>query len=131
MGTTMETKAHSLNIEVKTAYLTEESLPGRAQYVFSYTVTIRNTGVIPAQLLRRHWIITDANGIRIEVKGEGVVGEQPYLRPGEKFEYTSMTSIRTPVGVMHGTYQMVGDDGVTFDAPIPPFRLATLRQVFH
>ncbi|PPD04530.1 MAG: Co2+/Mg2+ efflux protein ApaG [Methylobacter sp.] len=127
----MDNQAHSLAIDVKTAYLTEESLPGQAQYVFSYTVTIENTGIIPAQLLRRHWVITDANGLKIEVLGDGVVGEQPYIRPGEKFQYTSMTSIKTPVGVMHGSYKMIGDDGVTFDAPIPAFRLAILRQVFH
>jgi ApaG protein len=127
----MDNQTHSLDIDVKTTYLTEDSLPGQAQYVFLYTVTIKNSGVIPAQLLRRHWVITDADGIKIEVLGEGVVGEQPYLRPGEKFQYTSMTSIRTPVGVMHGSYQLIADDGVTFDAPIPAFRLAVLRQVFH
>ncbi|ESS73534.1 protein ApaG [Methyloglobulus morosus KoM1] len=127
----METKFHFVDIDVKTTYLAQDSQPGQAQYVFSYTVTIKNSGAVAAQLLRRHWIITDANGIKIEVIGEGVVGEQPYLRPGEKFQYTSMTSIRTPVGVMHGSYQLIGDDGVMFDAPIPAFRLATLRQVFH
>ena len=127
----MENKIHALDVSVKSNYLREESMPGHAQFVFSYTVTIKNTGGIAAQLLRRHWVITDANGIKIEVVGEGVVGEQPYLRPGEQYEYTSMTSIGTPVGVMHGSYQMVGDDGVTFVAPIPAFRLAMLRQVFH
>lgn len=127
----MATKCHSLDIDVKTTYLAEDSLPGQAQYVFSYTVTIENAGTVAALLLRRHWVITDANGKRTEVVGEGVVGEQPYLRPGDKYQYTSMTNIKTPVGFMHGSYQLIADDGVMFDAPIPAFRLATLRQVFH
>lgn len=127
----MAAKFHSLDIDVKTTYLAEDSLPGQAQYVFLYTVTIENAGTVAALLLRRHWVITDANGKRTEVVGEGVVGEQPYLRPGDKYQYTSMTNIKTPVGFMHGSYQLIADDGVMFDAPIPAFRLATLRQVFH
>ncbi|MFA5985625.1 MAG: Co2+/Mg2+ efflux protein ApaG [Methylococcaceae bacterium] len=127
----MTTAGHVLEIDVQTAYLKEDSAPGQAQYLFSYTVTIENAGTMAAQLLRRHWVITDANGKKTEVLGEGVVGEQPYLRPGDKFQYTSLASIKTPVGVMHGSYQLMGDDGVVFDAPIPAFRLATMRQVFH
>jgi ApaG protein len=92
--------------------------------VFSYTITISNTGKLAAKLLTRHWVITDANGEVQEVHGEGVVGEQPYLRPGESFEYTSGTVMDTPVGSMEGSYQMVTDDGSAFDARIPVFTLS-------
>src|SRR5690606_20558068 len=94
------------------------------RYVFSYTITIRNEGTVPARLLTRHWIITDANGKTQDVRGEGVVGEQPYLKPGQGFRYSSGTVIETPVGSMQGSYQMLADDGHKFDAPIPAFRLA-------
>ena len=120
----MAGRVRALKVEVKTVFLGEESQPGVERYMFAYTVTMENTGTIPARLLGRRWIITDANGKVIEVVGEGVVGEHPYLRPGEAFQYTSSTMIETPVGSMHGSYQMVADDGVPFDAPIAPFRLA-------
>jgi ApaG protein len=92
--------------------------------VFSYTITIRNEGEVPAKLLTRHWVITDANGRSQEVRGDGVVGEQPYLKPGQGFRYSSGAVLETPVGAMQGSYQMVADDGATFDAAIPAFRLA-------
>jgi ApaG protein len=92
--------------------------------VFAYTITIRNEGEVPAKLMTRHWVITDADGRVREVRGDGVVGEQPYLLPGQGFRYSSGAVLETPVGAMHGSYQMVGDDGARFDAPIPAFRLA-------
>jgi ApaG protein len=125
----MTTRIRELKVKVKTVYLGEESRAGAECYVFAYTVTMENTGTIAARLLGRRWIITDANGKRIEVVGEGVVGEHPYLRPGEAFQYTSSAMIETPVGSMHGSYQMVGDDGVPFEAPIAPFSLAIPRKL--
>ena len=92
--------------------------------MFAYTITIRNEGQMPAKLLSRHWLITDANGKVQEVRGEGVVGEQPHLHPGQGFRYSSGTVIETPVGAMEGRYSMKADDGYEFDAPIAPFRLA-------
>jgi len=92
--------------------------------VFAYTITIRNEGEVPAKLLTRHWIITDANGRVQEVRGDGVVGEQPYLKPGQGFRYSSGAVLETPVGTMQGSYQMITDDGAKFDAAIPAFRLA-------
>jgi ApaG protein len=115
---------------VKTAYLADRSDPARNQYVFAYTVTITNSGAIAAQLVSRHWIITDSEHHVQEVKGPGVVGEQPLLRPGERFEYTSGTSLATAVGTMRGTYQMVAEDGRQFDADIPPFTLS-MPRVLH
>ena len=115
---------NQIRIDVLTNYLKDQSDPGDDKYVFSYTITIRNEGDVPARLLTRHWIITDANGKVQEVRGEGVVGEQPYLKPGQGFRYTSGTVLETPVGAMQGSYQMVADGGQTFDAPIPTFRLA-------
>ncbi len=103
---------HKIRVDVETSYVPEQSDPAEPRYVFSYTITIR------------HWIITDANGKVQEVRGDGVVGEQPYLKPGEGFRYSSGTVIETPVGVMQGSYQMVADDGNRFDTPIAPFRLA-------
>ena len=113
-----------IEVAVKTHYIDAQSAPDQSRYVFAYTVTIRNTGQLAAKLLTRHWIINDANGNVQEVHGEGVVGEQPYLRPGESFEYTSGTVIETPVGSMEGSYQMVTDDGTPFDADIPAFTLS-------
>lgn len=120
----MSDQTYNIRVEVEPAYIPEQSDPDNNHYVFSYTVTIFNTGSIPAQLLTRHWIITDGDGEVQEVKGEGVVGEKPYLKPGEGFSYTSGTMISTPVGTMHGSYQMVADDGVNFYAEIPSFSLA-------
>jgi len=114
----------SISIDVETAYVQEQSDPAEGRYVFAYTVTIRNEGGTPARLLRRHWIITDGNGEENEVRGDGVVGEQPHLQPGEGFRYTSGAILKTPVGTMRGSYQLVDDEGVEFDAPIDPFLLA-------
>jgi len=121
----MDPVPQQIRIEVETAYLEEQSDPKEHRYVFSYTITIRNEGPVAARLLTRHWIITDANGKVQEVRGEGVVGEQPHLRPGQGFRYSSGAVLETPVGVMQGSYQMVTDDGLRFDAPIAAFRLAT------
>ena len=115
---------YRIQVDVESIYVDEHSSPDNEQYVFAYTVTIRNTGAIAAQLRTRHWIITDANERIREVRGDGVVGEQPHLAPGEGFRYTSAAVIETPVGSMHGSYQMVADDGHRFDAPIPAFRLS-------
>jgi ApaG protein len=112
------------DIKIETAYLEGQSDPDSERYVFAYTVTMRNEGRIPLKLMTRHWVITDSNGKVQEVRGEGVVGEQPHLEPGQGFRYSSGAVIETPVGTMHGSYQMRGDDGLEFDAPIPAFRLA-------
>jgi ApaG protein len=120
----MEQAQHKIRVEVDTSYLEEQSDPKERRYVFSYTITIRNEGSVPARLLTRHWIITDSNGKVQEVRGEGVVGEQPYLKPGQGFRYSSGAVLETPVGAMQGSYQMVGDDGAQFDAPVAAFRLA-------
>ena len=117
-------RSHGIRVDVVTSYVEEQSNPCNGRFVFSYTITIRNEGDVPAKLLTRHWIITDANGKVQEVNGEGVVGEQPYLQPGEGFRYSSGAILETPVGAMHGSYRMVADDGQHFDAPIAPFRLA-------
>ncbi len=114
---------YKINVEVKPAYIEEQSDPGQQQYVFSYTVTIVNDGKVPAKLMTRHWVITDGHGHIQEVKGDGVVGKQPYLRPGEAYQYTSGTLMNTPTGSMQGSYQMRADDGIEFDAPIPEFYL--------
>ncbi|MFP5418804.1 MAG: Co2+/Mg2+ efflux protein ApaG [Gammaproteobacteria bacterium] len=123
------TKYH-ISIQVDTAYLAEQSDPTADRYVFAYTISITNTGTVAAQLISRHWIITDAENVTQEVKGLGVVGEQPLLQPGESFEYTSGTAMATPVGTMQGTYQMVAEDGVKFDAEIPKFTLS-MPRVLH
>jgi ApaG protein len=111
-------------VTVKSQYIPERSSASARQYAFAYTVKIANKGTVTAQLKSRHWIITDANGLVQEVQGEGVVGAQPVLRPGEEFEYTSWCIIATPGGSMRGTYQMVTNSGDRFDAEIAPFRLA-------
>jgi ApaG protein len=125
-----EGKKYEISINVNTAYLAEQSDPSSDRYVFAYTITIANTGTVAAQLISRHWIITDAEQVTQEVQGLGVVGEQPLLRPGESFEYTSGTALATPVGTMHGSYQMVAEDGTKFDAPIPSFTLS-MPRVLH
>ena len=119
-----------IDVGVETQYIEDQSSPEENRFVFSYTITIRNTGSLAAKLLTRHWIINDANGNVQEVHGEGVVGEQPYLRPDEFFEYTSGTVIETPVGSMEGSYQMITDDGFAFDANIPVFTLS-LPNALH
>jgi len=120
---------HQIEVSVKTTYVPAQSAPESNRYVFAYTVTITNSGSVPAKLLARHWVITDANEKTQEVRGEGVVGEQPYLIPGMSFEYTSGTILETPVGVMRGSYQMVTDDGTRFDAEIPAFTLSVPRTL--
>jgi ApaG protein len=114
----------SIQITVETLYLPDQSEPDGERYVFAYTVTIRNTGALPARLVNRHWIITDANGKVQEVQGEGVVGEQPHILPGQQHRYSSGAVIETPVGTMEGSYGMRIDDGTQFRADIPRFRLA-------
>ena len=119
-------------IEIKPVpqFIPEQSDPDDSRYVFAYTITIRNLGEMPAQLIARHWIITDANNEVQEVRGLGVVGNQPPLKPGESFEYSSGCSLATPVGTMKGSYQMVGEDGTRFEAEIPEFVLA-IPRVLH
>ena len=125
----MTQNEYKISVEVEPAYIEEQSNPDMAQYVFSYTVTIINDGKLPARLLTRHWVITDADGETQEVKGDGVVGEQPYLKPGEGFQYTSGTLMKTPVGSMQGSYQMRADDGNEFDAQIPEFYLVAPKTM--
>ena len=120
---------YRIQVDVQSSYIVEHSSPENGQYVFAYTVTIRNTGEIAAQLRTRHWIITDANERVQEVRGDGVVGEQPHLAPGEGFQYTSAAVIETPVGSMHGSYQLIADDGHRFDAPIVAFSLSVPNVV--
>lgn len=117
-------RGNDIEIEVQSAYLPDQSDPTAPRYVFAYTVAIHNRGVEAATLLTRRWVITDANGKVREVEGQGVVGEQPCIPPGETHRYSSGAVIETPVGVMEGTYGMIGEDGVSFPAPIPAFRLA-------
>lgn len=122
-------KKYGITVLPKASYLADQSDPAKDHYVFSYTITITNTGEVAAQVLSRHWIITDAEHRVQEVKGLGVVGQQPLLQPGESFEYTSGASIPTPVGTMHGTYEMRAEDGHAFDATIPPFTLSVPRTL--
>ncbi len=127
----MSDDANKYRIEVRAepAYLEDQSAPNENRYVFAYTITIRNTGTVAARLISRHWLIVDANGQEREVRGEGVVGEQPYLPPGGLFRYTSGALLETPVGSMRGSYRMLADDGRSFDAPIPVFTLAMPRTL--
>lgn len=120
----MEDSNFNFRIQVATNYISEQSEPESGRYVFAYTITIANTGEVPARLMSRHWIITDANGKVKEVSGDGVVGEQPRLNPGEEFRYSSGAVLETPVGAMQGLYRMQADNGVSFDTPIAPFTLA-------
>ena len=119
-----EIKPYDIRISVKTEYLPSESDLDSERYVFAYTITVENHGSQSAKLLSRHWVITDAENRIQEVKGKGVIGEQPHLKHGESFSYTSGTMIETPVGSMQGSYQMIADDGYEFDAVIAPFTLA-------
>ena len=116
-------------VEATPYYIEAQSIPEQNRYVFAYTITITNVGSIPAKLLTRHWLISDANGKIQEVNGEGVVGEQPYLQPGDSFRYTSAAMIETPVGVMQGKYQMLSDNGESFRAMIPKFILSIPRTL--
>ena len=126
----MPTPAYAIAVKTRTIYIADQSDPANERYVFAYTITITNSGSAAAQLVSRHWVITDANDKVQEVRGKGVVGEQPHLRPGESFEYTSGSAIATPVGTMRGSYQMVADDGTPFDVTIPEFTLS-MPRVLH
>jgi ApaG protein len=120
---------YEFDIDVATRYLDEQSEPEQDRYVFAYTIHIRNNGTVSAQLLGRHWVITDANGVVQEVSGEGVVGEQPWLQPGEDFSYTSGAVLQTNLGTMQGCYDMLADDGTRFEALIPAFTLCVPRTL--
>ena len=125
-----ESRKYEITVACQAAYLADQSDPSRNQYAFAYTITLTNTGTVAAQLLSRQWIITDSDHHVQEVKGMGVVGQQPRLAPGESFEYTSGASLATPVGTMRGAYQMVAEDGHSCEAAIPTFTLSVPR-VLH
>lgn len=125
-----ESKNYEVSVTVQTRFLPEQSAPDEERYVFAYTITLENTGNVPAQLISRHWVITDADGDVQEVRGLGVVGHQPLLEPGQRFEYTSGCALTTPVGTMRGSYQMTAEDGVQFEAPIAEFVLA-MPRILH
>ena len=125
----MSTNDYLFDIDVATCFLDDQSAPEEGRFVFAYTIHIRNEGKVPARLLGRHWLITDGNGKVQEVVGEGVVGEQPWLRPGEGFEYTSGAVLETDIGTMRGSYDILADDGTRFAAPIPQFTLAIPRTL--
>ena len=125
----MSNTDYMFDIAVATCFLDEQSAPEEGRYVFAYTIHIRNEGKVPARLLGRRWLITDGNGKVQEVEGEGVVGEQPWLRPGEGFEYTSGAVLETDIGTMRGSYDVLADDGTRFAAPIPPFTLSVPRTL--
>lgn len=125
----MSSNDYQFDIDVDTRFLDDQSAPEEDRYVFAYTIHIRNQGKLPARLLGRHWLITDGNGKVKEVVGEGVVGEQPWLRPGEGFEYTSGAVLETDIGTMRGSYDVLADDGTRFAAPIPAFTLSIPRTL--
>jgi ApaG protein len=125
-----EADINNIRVDVETRYIEDQSNPEQNYYVFAYTITIQNKGQQSAQLLTRHWVITDSNQKVQEVRGDGVVGEQPMLKPGEQFVYTSGTMLETAVGTMKGSYQMLADDGSQFDATVDEFVLSTPR-VLH
>lgn len=126
----IENISKDIEIQVETVYLPSESAPDDSRFIFAYTITIENKGSEPAQLMTRRWVITDSNGRTQEVQGEGVVGAQPYIKPGEGFQYTSGAMLETPTGTMEGAYHMVTDEGLTFEAEIKPFTLAA-PQTLH
>ncbi|SEJ44793.1 Co2+/Mg2+ efflux protein ApaG [Frateuria terrea] len=121
--------SYTIDVQVETRFVPDQSKPHDNRYVFAYTVTLHNAGDVPARLLTRHWVITDANGKVEEVRGEGVVGDQPWIRPGDRYQYSSGAVLDTAVGTMRGSYQMLADDGTRFDAPIPPFTLSIPRTL--
>ncbi|TCV84681.1 Co2+/Mg2+ efflux protein ApaG [Sulfurirhabdus autotrophica] len=125
-----DSKKYEITVTPKTVFIPEQSDEDNDRYVFAYTMTITNTGNMAAQLISRHWLITDAENQVQEVRGLGVIGEQPLLKPGESFEYSSGTAIATPVGTMRGSYQMVAEDGIKFDATVPEFTLS-MPRVLH
>ncbi|GAA0920937.1 Co2+/Mg2+ efflux protein ApaG [Luteibacter anthropi] len=120
---------YTIDVEVETRFVPDQSQPADNRYVFAYTITLRNIGDTGAQLMTRHWVITDANGKVEEVRGDGVVGEQPWMRPGDSYEYTSGAVLETSVGTMEGSYRMIADDGTHFDAKIPAFVLSIPRTL--
>jgi ApaG protein len=122
-------RRYAFRVDVESRYLPEQSRPENGLYAFAYGITIVNTGTISAQLVSRHWIITDANNQVMEVKGPGVVGHQPLLKPGERFEYTSGSQLRTPSGSMKGSYFCVAEDGYRFETDIPEFALVMPRTL--
>lgn len=122
-----ESRKYEITVRTRTQYLEDQSRPEQDHYVFAYTITLTNTGTVPAQLISRHWFITDSHHRVEEVRGLGVVGQQPLLKPGESYEYTSGSSLTTAVGTMRGSYQMVAEDGTRFEAPIPEFTLSVPR----
>ncbi|PKO94534.1 MAG: Co2+/Mg2+ efflux protein ApaG [Betaproteobacteria bacterium HGW-Betaproteobacteria-10] len=124
------TNKYHIDIQPVAQFIPDQSDPDESRYLFAYTITIKNIGELPAQLVSRHWIITDGNNEQQEVRGLGVVGKQPLLKPGETFQYTSGSSLTTPVGTMKGSYQMVAEDGTHFNAEIPEFALA-MPRVLH
>ena len=119
-----DSNRHDIRIAVETNYLSAQSDPEQSRFVFAYTITIQNHGEVASRLMTRHWVITDANGHVQEVRGDGVVGEQPFLKPGQGFRYSSGAVLETPAGSMEGSYRMIDTDGEEFDASIPPFTLA-------
>lgn len=123
-------RRYAMKVTVESRYLPEQSRPEAGEYTFAYTVRVTNSGTVPAQLISRHWIITDTNGQVLEVKGLGVVGKQPLLGPGQSFEYTSGSQLATPTGSMHGSYFCVAEDGERFEASIPEFAL-TMPHTLH
>ncbi|MEI6706606.1 MAG: Co2+/Mg2+ efflux protein ApaG [Methylococcales bacterium] len=124
------TEKNNIVVDAMPFFIAEQSAPEKGRYVFAYTITITNEGTLPAKLLQRYWLITDANGKIQEVRGEGVIGEQPYLKPGESFRYTSGAILETPVGIMQGYYTMRSDEGDDFNATIPQFTLS-IPRVLH
>jgi ApaG protein len=126
----MADKRYEITVSAETQYVPDQSDERKDRFVFAYTITIRNTGTVPAQLISRHWIITDSGNQVQEVRGLGVVGAQPTIKPGETYRYTSGTALATAVGTMRGSYQMVAEDGTSFEAPIPEFTLSVPR-VLH
>ena len=125
-----ESRKYEFSVTALPQFIADQSDPASERFVFAYTITIENVGTVAAQLISRHWFITDSNSRVQEVRGLGVVGEQPLLRPGEKFEYTSGCQLDTPVGTMRGTYQLVAEDGTAFEAEIPEFTLS-IPRVLH
>lgn len=121
---------YRIEVEPVAQFIPDQSDPEENRYLFAYTIIIKNVGEVPAQLVSRHWIITDAHNEVQEVRGLGVIGKQPLLKPGESFQYSSGSALATPVGTMKGTYQMVAEDGTHFDAEIPEFTLA-MPRVLH
>lgn len=126
----MEKKNNNILVDVETAYLEHESDPEKARYLFAYTITIKNSGLISARLLSRYWKITGGDGHEQEVQGDGVIGQHPYLTPEQEFTYTSAAMLDTPVGMMQGHYIMLNDDGERFEVDIPAFTLS-VPQTLH